>query len=182
MKVATQLVTLRSEVSWQRIREFHLTFPWIDNSTKIFAGLRSSTNTLGKQNLPFCIRIGEDSLAGAMGSHEVDTDAYNPLLISLFAQARLGLINDMQQCGCYIGDLEVVSFQGDQQPKDRLVDVRPLSDPDSGQNRERGYIGRHAGIIDQLLRGGTGMHLIQSTWQAIERETENDNRLVVIAY
>ena len=72
-----------------------------------FAGLGSSTNTLGKRNLPFCIQVGEDSLAGAMESHEVDTDAFNPLLISLFAQAKLSLIKDMAQCRCYIGDLEV---------------------------------------------------------------------------
>ena len=72
-----------------------------------FAGLGSSTNTLRKRNLPFCIQVGEDSLAGAMESHEVDTDALNPLLISLFAQAKLGLIKDMAQGRCYIGDLEV---------------------------------------------------------------------------
>ena len=58
---------------------------------KSFAGLGSSTTTLGKRNLP-CMQVGEDSLAGAMESHEVDTDAFNPLLISLFAQAKLGLI------------------------------------------------------------------------------------------
>ena len=57
--------------------------------------------------LPFCIQVGEDSLAGAMESHEVDTDAFNPLLVSLFAQAKLGLIKDMTQSRCYIGDLEV---------------------------------------------------------------------------
>ena len=81
--------------------------PWIDGSTKSFAGLGSSTKTLGKRNLPFCIQVGEDSLAGAMESHEVDTDAFNPLLVSLFAQAKLGLIKDMAQSRCYIGDLEV---------------------------------------------------------------------------
>ena len=62
---------------------------------------------MGKRNLPFCIQVGEDSLAGAMESHEVDTEAFNPLLVSLFAQAKLGLVKDMAQCRCYIGDLEV---------------------------------------------------------------------------
>ena len=42
-----------------------------------------------------------------MESHEVDTEACNPLLVSLFAQAKLGLIKDMAHCKCYIGDLEV---------------------------------------------------------------------------
>ena len=74
---------------------------------KSVAGLGSSTKTLGKRNLPFCIQVGEDSLAGAMESHEVDTEAFNPLLVSRFAQAKLGLIKDMAHCKCYIGDLEV---------------------------------------------------------------------------
>ena len=80
---------------------------WIDSSAKSFAGLGSSTTTLGKRNLPFCIQVGEDSLAGAMESHEVDTEAFNPLLVSLLAQAKLGLIKNMTQCRCYVGDLEV---------------------------------------------------------------------------
>ena len=42
-----------------------------------------------------------------MESHEVDREAFNPLLVSLFAQAKLGLIKDMAQCRCYTGDLEV---------------------------------------------------------------------------
>ena len=57
----------------------NLTFPSIDSSTKNFASLGSSTNTLGNRNLPFCIQVREDSLAGAMESQEVDTDAYSPL-------------------------------------------------------------------------------------------------------
>ena len=68
--------------------------------------LGSSTATLGKRNLPFCIQVGGDSLAGAMESHE-DTEAFNPLLVSLFAQAKLGWVKDVAQCRCYIGDLEV---------------------------------------------------------------------------
>ena len=95
------------ELAEDRLRYFGLTFPWIDGSIKSFAGLGSSTKTLGKRNLPFCIQVGEDSLAGAMESHEVDTEAFNPLLVSLFAQAKLGLLKDMAHCKCYIGDLEV---------------------------------------------------------------------------
>ena len=71
------------ELAEDRLRYFGLTFPWIDGSTKSFARLGSSIKTLGKRNLPFCIQVGEDSLAGAMESHEVDTEAFNPLLLSL---------------------------------------------------------------------------------------------------
>ena len=80
------------ELAEDRFKQHGLTFPYIDSSAKSFAGLGSSTNTLWKRNLPFCIQVGEDSLAGAMESHEVDTDEFNPLLIKLFAQANLGLI------------------------------------------------------------------------------------------
>ena len=78
------------ELAEGRLRHHGLTFPWIDSSAKSFAGLGSSTTTLGKRNLPCCIQAGEDSPAGAMESHEVDTEAFNPLLVSLFAQAILG--------------------------------------------------------------------------------------------
>ena len=79
------------ELAEDRLKDFGLTFPWIDSSAKSFAGLGSSTNTLGKRNLSFCIKVGQDSLAGAMESHEVDTDAYNPLLISLFCSSKIRL-------------------------------------------------------------------------------------------
>ena len=50
------------ELAEDRLRYFGLTFCWIDGSTKSFAGLGSSTKTLGKRNLPVCIQVGEDSL------------------------------------------------------------------------------------------------------------------------
>ena len=56
------------ELAEDRLRYFGLTFPSIDGSTKSFAGLGSSTKTLGKRNLLFCIQVGEDSLAGAIRS------------------------------------------------------------------------------------------------------------------
>ena len=37
-----------------------------------------------------------------MESHEVDTAARNPLLISLFAQSTLGLVKDMSTCTCTV--------------------------------------------------------------------------------
>ena len=54
-----------------------------------------------------------------------------------------------------------------------LVDTRQLSNPEQDRGcREKNCIGRHPGIIDQLFRSGTGVYLIQSTWEAIEKETK----------
>ena len=258
------------ELAEDRLRHYGLTFPWINSSAKSFAGLGSSTTTLGKRNLPFCIQVGEDSLAGAMESHEVDTEAFNPLLVSLFAQAKVGLINDMAQCRCYIGDLEVpmarcartgllllclsqfsrrsklprvveslrvpspgtriahigrraygtlmairgtltahlpvrtrfgpdimlvtageALFSSARPPRraytrcleevylpkaiaDRkiiLTNTRQLANPEKDRDSDdRHCIGRHPGITDEQLSSGTGMYLLQSTWEAIEKE------------
>ena len=260
------------ELAEDRLRVFGLTFPWIDGSTKSFAGLGSSTKTLGKRNLPFCIQVGEDSLAGAMESHEIDTSAFNPLLVSLFAQAKLGLIKDMAHCKCYIGDLEVPMARcahtgllllclsqfsrrsklprvveslrvpspgtcvammlgpslwhingytwdpngplGSQDqvwpdvmivtagvkhcfPADDhrgvstadawrsflpkaianrkiiLTDTRQLSNSESDRgSTDRHCIGRRLGITNEQLESGTGMYLLQSTFEAIEKETK----------
>ena len=212
-----------------------------------------------------------------MESHEVDTEAFNPLLISVFAQAKLGLIKDMAQCRCYIGDLEVpmarcfnmflsqfslrsrlprvvenlrVTFAGTRTafmlspgrwhvngytwdssgslsnpdqvwpdlmivtagvehrfpPRDHrgvsnpdtwrnflpkaiadrkimLVNTQQLSNPEKDRgNQDRHCIGRHPGIIDELLSGGAGKYLLQSTWEAIERETRLDPKLVAVDF
>ena len=270
------------ELAEARLRVFGLTFPWIDGSTKSFAGLGSSTKTLRKRNLPFCIQVGEDSLAGAMESHEVDTEAFNPLLVSLFAQARLGLIKDMAQCRCYIGDLEVPmarcshtglllfclsqfarrsklprvveslrvpspgtrvammlapshwhvdgytwdpngpiaaqdhvwpdvmivttgvkhcfpagDHRGVSNPdawrsslpkaianrKIILTDTRQLPNPETDRaNANRHCVGRHPGIVNEQLSSGTGMYLLQSTFEAIQRETKLTKQLVVIDF
>ena len=99
---------------WGRLAEdklkgFNLSFPWMDASTKSFAGLGATTKTLGKRKLPFCLSLdfGCDTLAGIMESHEVNTEARNPLLISLFAQATLGLVKNMRTCTCFIGSKEL---------------------------------------------------------------------------
>ena len=67
------------ELAEDRLMHHGLTFAWIDSSAKSSAGLGSSTTTLGKRNLPVCIQVGEDSFAGAVESHEFDTEAFNPL-------------------------------------------------------------------------------------------------------
>ena len=238
---------------------------------------------MGKRNLPFCIQVGEDSLAGAMESHEVDTEAFNPLLVSLFAQARLGLIKDMAQCRCYIGDLEVpmarcshtgllllclsqfarrsklprvveslrvpspgtrvamtmftpshwhlsgytwdpngpIASQDHVWPDIMIVtagvkhcfpvdDHRGVNNPDAWRSslpkaiadrkiiltdtrqlpnpeQDRGSawrhcIGRHTGIMNEHLVSGTGMFLIQSTFEAIQKEAKLKNKLVVLDF
>ena len=100
--------------AWGRLAEdklkgFNLSFPWMDATTKSFAGLGATTKTLGKRKLPFCLSLdfGCDTLAGIMESHEVNTEARNPLLISLFAQATLGLVKNMRTCTCFIGNKEL---------------------------------------------------------------------------
>ena len=100
--------------AWGRLAEdklkvFNLSFPWMDATTKSFAGLGATTKTLGKRKLPFCLSLdfGCDTLAGIMESHEVNTEARNPLLISLFAQATLGLVKNMRTCACFIGSKEL---------------------------------------------------------------------------
>ena len=94
-------------VSWgrlaeQRLKALGLTFPWVDSKTKSFAGLGATSSTLGKRRLPFSIEKGSTTLGGVLESHEIDTPARNPLLLSLFAQSTLGLIKDMRTCTCSI--------------------------------------------------------------------------------
>ena len=80
-------------VEW-KLKSFGLGFPWVDSEAKYFTGLGSTTGTLGRRKLPFCLSLdkGHDTLAGVMESHEVDTTARNPLLISLFPEAPIFLI------------------------------------------------------------------------------------------
>ena len=237
---------------------------------------------MAMRNLPFCIQVGEDSLAGAMESHEIDTSAFNPLLVSLFAQAKLGLIKDMAHCKCYIGDLEVPMARcahtgllllclsqfsrrsklprvveslrvpslgtriammlspslwhingytwdpngplgsqdqvwpdvmivtagvkhcfpaGDHRGvstadawrsslpkaianrKIILTDTRQLPNPEADWGSvERHCIGRNLGIINEQLDSGTGMYLLQSTFEAIEGETKLHPQLVVLDF
>ena len=89
-----------------RLKAFGLTFPWLNSNTRSFSGLGATTKTIGKRKLPVCLQLGDqgETLAGVLETHEVDTDALNPLLISLFAQSTLGLVKDMKRCVCWIVD------------------------------------------------------------------------------
>ena len=63
-----------------------------------------------------------------------------------------------------------------------LTDTRQLANPEEDRdNTDKHCIGRRLGIIDEQLSSGTGMYLLQSTWEAIERETKLD-KLVVIDF
>ena len=64
-----------------------------------------------------------------------------------------------------------------------LTDTRQLSNPESDRGSvERHCIGRNLGIINEQLDSGTGMYLLQSTFEAIEKETKLHPQLVVLDF
>ena len=64
-----------------------------------------------------------------------------------------------------------------------LTDTRQLPNPEADRSsQERHCIGRHPGVINEQLSSGTGMYLLQSTFEAIERETKLDPQLVVLEF
>ena len=64
-----------------------------------------------------------------------------------------------------------------------LTDTRQLPNPESDRsNTERHCIGRHPGVIDEQLSSGTGMYLLQSTYEAIQRETKLTKKLVILDF
>ena len=64
-----------------------------------------------------------------------------------------------------------------------LTDTRQLPNPEQDRgNAWRHCIGRHTGIMNEQLVSGTGMFLIQSTFEAIEKEAKLKNKLVVLDF
>ena len=64
-----------------------------------------------------------------------------------------------------------------------LTDTRQLANREKDRdNTDKHCIGRHPGIIDEQLCSGTGMYLLQSTWEAVERETKLEPKLVIIDF
>ena len=64
-----------------------------------------------------------------------------------------------------------------------LTDTRQLPNPEADRSsQERHCIGRHPGVVNEQLSSGTGMYLLQSTYEAIERETKLDRQLVVLDF
>ena len=64
-----------------------------------------------------------------------------------------------------------------------LTDTRQLPNPEADRgNPERHCIGRHPGVINEQMMSGTGMYLLQSTFEAIEKETKLNPQLVVLDF
>ena len=64
-----------------------------------------------------------------------------------------------------------------------LTDTMQLPNPEADRSsQERHCIGRHPGVIDEQLSSGTGMYLLQSTFEAIEKETKLNPQLVVLDF
>ena len=64
-----------------------------------------------------------------------------------------------------------------------LTDTRQLPNPESDRsNTDRHCIGRHPAVIDEQLSSGTGMYLLQSTYEAIQRETKLTKKLVILDF
>ena len=64
-----------------------------------------------------------------------------------------------------------------------LTDTRQLPNSEADRSsQERHCIGRNPGVIDKQLSSGTGMYLLQSTFEAIERETKLNPQLVVLDF
>ena len=64
-----------------------------------------------------------------------------------------------------------------------LTDTRQLPNPESDRSStERHCIGRHPGVINEQLSSGTGMYLLQSTYEAIQRETKLTKKLVILDF
>ena len=64
-----------------------------------------------------------------------------------------------------------------------LTDTRQLPNPEADRGSvERHCIGRHPGVLNEQLSSGTGMYLLQSTFEAIEKETKLNKQLVVLDF
>ena len=62
-----------------------------------------------------------------------------------------------------------------------LMDTRQLPNPEADRGSvEKHCIGRHPGVINEQLDRGTGMYLLQPTFEAIEKETKLNSQLLVL--
>ena len=79
----------------KRLRRQGMSMPWINRETERFTGLASNAVTLGMRRMPFAMCLTNDEvISGTLESHELNSGK-TPLLISLYAQATLGLVKDM---------------------------------------------------------------------------------------
>ena len=70
--------------------------PLKDDGCKSFAGLGSgNTKTEGVRSIPFSLLLPDGNMNGELGSHQLST-GNSPLLLSLHAQTKLGLVKDLE--------------------------------------------------------------------------------------
>ena len=92
------------------------------NAARTFKGLSGETETLGGRHIPFSIvgLDGESRVPGVLESHEIKGTA--PLLLSLYAQAQLGICKDLR-----------TNLYGVRLPSsDRLIPIQMYVTKDSG--------------------------------------------------
>ena len=71
--------------------------PLKDDGCKSFAGLGSgNTKTEGVRSIPFSLLLPDGNMNGELDSHQLST-GNSPLLLSLHAQTKLGLVKDLEQ-------------------------------------------------------------------------------------
>jgi hypothetical protein len=77
----------------------------VTGKPKKFTGIGSG-KTRGKRTLPFCLRLEESGgiVEGSLASHELGTGD-GPLLLSLAAQATLGLVKNVRKGTCFVEDV-----------------------------------------------------------------------------
>ena len=93
----------------KKLARFGYTMPLKDDGGGSFAGLGSgSTKTEGTRSIPFSLMLKTDKLNklnGVLDSHQL-TSGNSPLLLSLHAQTKLGLVKDLKN--------GIISISGEQ--------------------------------------------------------------------
>ena len=78
-----------------RLARLGYSMPLKDDSCKSFAGLGSgNTKTEGVRSIPFSLLLSDGNMNGELDSYQLST-GNSPLLLSLHAQTKLGLVKDL---------------------------------------------------------------------------------------
>ena len=106
----------------QKLHRLGFEAPWMSSEAKTFNGLDSTTSTLGTRRVPFSILLfdldrsgkgktyegdepelsGRNLVSGLLDVHVLPESNNAPLLLSQFAQCRLGLVKNMRDFTCTI--------------------------------------------------------------------------------
>ena len=106
----------------QKLHRLGFEAPWMSSEAKTFNGLDSTTSTLGTRRIPFSILLfdldrsgkgktyegdepelsGRNLVSGLLDVHVLPESNNAPLLLSQFAQCRLGLVKNMRDFTCTI--------------------------------------------------------------------------------